>query len=97
MVRMSAHTVHKKHRSQRWQRKFSHPGVIRGGQDPGRKAKDIRKYLPRYIVPALGASAEKGSTDLVHHSDIELMDVGDMNDGLCWGWESQAQVMDHDS
>lgn len=37
------------------------------------------------------------ATDLVHHSNIELLDVGDVNDGLCGGWEGQAQVMDHDS
>lgn len=99
--RMSACTVHKKHRSQRWQHKFSHSGVVRGGQDTGRKAKAIRKHLSGYTVPALCAAAERGhteeSTNLVHHSDIELLDVGDMNGGLCWGWEGQAQVMDHDS
>lgn len=98
---MSARTVHKKHRSQRWQHKVSHSGVVRGGQDTGRKAKAIRKHLPGYTVPALCAAAERGhteeSTNLVHHSDIELLDVGDMNGGLCWGWEGQAQVMDHDS
>lgn len=65
------------------------------------KAKAMQNILS--TVPSLPVPAgqprvphHEASTDLVNHTDVQLLNVRHVNHSLGWGREDEAQVMDHD-
>lgn len=87
---------------QKWETAVQTHSNSGGTQKPVEKAKNMRQISPMatasswFLWISREGAYQKADTDLVYYSDVQLLNVWDINISLRWGWEGEAQVVDHD-